>query len=553
MYNNKNRKDLNNINKSYFYNNNIYTNYYKSNINYKNYYDNYKYYENPYDNYKFKKNKISNFYNRFDYYNNNFNDYNYDDFYTDSDSDEEEYEDEYLDDEEYFELKTLEDKNNYGYMYDLPSYKNRLIVLDTEVSGKTEKDYIIEICAYEMINGKLIYKNKFHSFFKPKNYMKKNLIKKHKIPSKAFYYTPFEEKQSLLKFLAFVKDSLIISHNATFDMKMINKSLNYYNLPTIDPYQFKCSMRIFLNYYNFFSPKFSKLKECCEFFNIKYKKRRLHLASYDAYLTGMVMEKIFKHKKFNENKSNFIFNNNNSVLEDNTLKIIEKKILEDKNYKKVIDIGNKDKNLKNFENKNIGNNIRDNKENEIEDFIDKNIESILSDFKKEEEEEKEKLINNNLEKINKEYENKEKEFEDFIDKNIESILSDFKKEEEEEKEKLINNNLEKINKEYENKEKEFEDFIDKNIESILDDFVKVEEKEKLIKSNFKSDHNNKNGEDWEKIVNENIEKIIEDIKDFEKKKNLEKETFDEIFKIISDDDKNDSKIFLGKKYIKRKK
>ena len=115
--------------------------------------------------------------------------------------------------------------------------------------------------------------------------------------------------------------------------------------------------------------------------------------------------------------------------------------------------------------------------------------------------------------------------------------------------------LKEINKEYENKEKEFEDFIDKNIESILDDFVKVEEKEKekLIKSNFKSDHNNKNGEDWEKIVNENIEKIIEDIKDFEKKKNLEKETFDEIFKIISDDDKNDSKIFLGKKYIKRKK
>ena len=107
-------------------------------------------------------------------------------------------------------------------------------------------------------------------------------------------------------------------------------------------------------------------------------------------------------------------------------------------------------------------------------------------------------------------------------------------------------NLENINKEYEKKEKEkeLEDFIDKNIESILNDFVKVEEKEK-------EKLNNKNGEDWDKIVNENIEKIIEDIKDFEKKKNSEKETFDEIFKIISDDDKNDSKIFLGKKYFKR--
>ena len=382
-------------------------------------------------------------------------------------------------------------------MYELPSYKSRLIVLDTEVSGKTEKDYIIEICAYEMINGKLIYKNKFHSFFKPKNYMKKKLIKKHKIPFKAFYYSPFEEKQSLLKFLAFVKDSLIISHNATFDMKMINKSLNYYNLPIIDPYQFKCSMRIFLNYYNFFSPKFSKLKECCEFFNIKYKKRRLHLASYDAYLTGKVMEKIFKHKKFNENKNNFLFNDNNSVLEDNTLKIIEKKILEDKNYKEDIDIDNKGKNLENFENKNISNKLNHNKEKDLEDFIDKNIESVLSDFKKEEK-----------------------------------------------KETLMKKNLENINKEYEKKEKEFEDFIDKNIESILNDFVKVEEKEK-------EKLNNKNGEEWDKIVNENIEKIIEDIKYFEKKKNSEKETFDEIFKIISDDDKNDSKIFLGKKYFKR--
>jgi len=98
---------------------------------------------------------------------------------------------------------------------------------------------------------------------------------------------------------SFIGTSLIITHNASYDLDIINKSLERYNIPIINHSQYRCSMRIFLKYYPEFSVKFSKLNECCKYLKIKYRKRRLHLASYDAYLVGKIMEKIYER---NENQ-----------------------------------------------------------------------------------------------------------------------------------------------------------------------------------------------------------------------------------------------------------
>ena len=489
--------------------------YFQRNINYKNYYDHYKKTDNIFDDINVKRN-IKSSKNIID--DNYFNVYNYDDFYTDSDSEDDDSKNDYLDDNEYFELKTLEDKNQYGYMYDLPSYKNRLIVLDTEVSGKTEKDYIIEICAFEMINGKLIYKKKFHSFFKPKKFMNKRLIKRHKIPSKVFYYRLFDEKQLLLKFLDFIKDSLIISHNAKFDMEMINKSLKYYNLPLIDPYRFKCSMRIFLENYHSFSPKFSKLKECCKFLKIKYKKKRLHLASYDAYLTGKLMEKIFRRKKIIEakNKKNLLSLNNAPLLENNSLKIISKKIEDDTNFKKGI-YNKVDENLNNFEDKNKLNKIYDNKEKEFDEFIDKNIEDIVNDIQKEGV--KGKIMNNNLE-------NKGKDFEKYINENLENIIEEIK-----------------VKNQKDNLQSEIEDEIFKIISD--DNDKKENSSNAIIDEIYKIINDDDKKENLPNEIIDEIYKIIND--DDDKKENLKKDILDQIYKIISDEDKKESKIFLGKK------
>ena len=97
-----------------------------------------------------------------------------------------------------------------------------------------------------MING-LMTKNIFHSFFKPKYRMPPEKIKFHKIPYKAFYLRPNEERNIGRKFLEFINNSLNITHSAPDDMRKINKEVAYNNLPIINNKRFRCSIRIFLD------------------------------------------------------------------------------------------------------------------------------------------------------------------------------------------------------------------------------------------------------------------------------------------------------------------
>ena len=244
------------------------------------------------------------------------------------------YDDEILTEEEYYEMLNKEDKNKFGYLYGLPDIKERILILDTEVSGNKKEGFnLIELCAFEMINGKLT-GNKFHSFFKPKNDMTYNFIKKHKIPKYVFSptYTRNEDINKFLEFLNFVKDSKIITHNAIHDMKMINKSLKDYNLSLITKFQFKCSMRTFLDK----NSKFSTLEECLNHLKIKYEKNNLHLAKYDAYYLSKIIEKMFKEKE----KDDFP----DSEIEEIIGKMIEQSPSENKEEKSNVNfIGKKRK------------------------------------------------------------------------------------------------------------------------------------------------------------------------------------------------------------------
>ena len=290
--------------------------------------------------------------------------------------------------DEYYEKKTLEDKKKYGYMYILPKINERLIIVDTEVTGKYDEDRIIEICAREMING-LMTKKTFHSFFKPKSFMTEAKIKFHKIPKKAFYYNPEEERKIWIKFLNFINNSLIITHNAVYDMKKINKELEYNNLPLIYYKQFRCSMRIFLDKNPFFSKKFSKLKECCEKYKIRYNNRNLHTATYDSLLLGKIMEKIYEEELIKDKRNNNLITN--------------KKINDNNNYKNINIKGKNEVNKgKNNKDDNLEKENKEKKELEMKKFIDNNIESIIEEL------ELETFINENLESIIKEFkENKE--------------------------------------------------------------------------------------------------------------------------------------------------
>ena len=487
MFNNNQNYNSDNIkNDNYDFNNFDYFN--DNNIKY-----NYSNNNNFWNNNEMNRNKKENNKNKYNYNDNDANsdnDYNYLDFYPDykEDSNDD------FNDEEYYEKLSLYDKSRYGYMYDLPDINQRLIILDTEVSGRNRKDFsILEVCAFEMINGKMT-NNNFHSFFKPKTYMTAQSIKKHRVPNKAFYYTPEEEIETFLDMRWFIGTSLIISHNASYDLYIINKGLEKYGIPKINPSQYRCSMRIFLKYYPEYSVKFSQLKECCNYLKIKFRNRRLHLASYDAYLVGKVMEKIFRDQADKNCQNKFILNKDKSIenkIEQENYMIIKK--YEDKekeNYNVNIDNNNNDNN-KNKLIGNISNLIYEDEEKESsyannDNNINKLIENI-NDIKYEDEdedEEKEKINANNDNNINKlignqsdikeekKRDKKEDELDNFIDNIIENFIA--KKEEEESLENFINETIEKIALEKSQKEENnlnerdsMGEFINENLEQIL--------------------------------------------------------------------------------------
>ena len=305
--------------------------------------------------------------------------------------------------EENTSFKSYDDKIIYNYLYKLPPIKNRLVIIDTEVAGISSLDHIIELCALEMINGKLTSKY-YHSFFNPKKRINNSILRKHKIPTKVFKYTYEQEKKIFQEFLKFVNNSIIIAHNAVFDMEKINYELNFYNLPLIDKNQFRCSMRIFLDKYTYFSNKFSKLNECCNFFRIKYDENNLHLAYYDAFLAGKIMEKIYENEYNKEEIKNI---KQKDTLNNNFIK-------QNKNNK----INNEIKNI------DISHSIKaksDDKDS-FEKFVGENIENI---YKEIEAQETDKLVENIL----NEEEEKCNNFNKFVNENIDDIFQLLDKEE----------------------------------------------------------------------------------------------------------------------------
>ena len=300
------------------------------------------------------------------------------------------------------------DKNIYSYLYQLPFIKNRLIILDTEVSGISSLDHIIELCALEMIDGKLT-SQYYHSFFNPKKWLNPSIIKRHRLPKNVFKYTYEGEKNLFKGFLNFVNNSIIIAHNAIFDMEKINYELNFYDLPLIEKHQFRCSMRIFFDKYKQLSNKFSKLRECCDFLGIKYIEENLHLAYYDAFLLGKIMEKIY------ENEYNNVNNGKNNLLINNSIE---------------------NENLKNHEIKSLNSELKNidyrfakeagNTENDsFEKLIDENIDNIYNDLEEQE------ITDIIFEKILKE-EEKNNDFNQNIDENIDDIFNYLRNEEEKE-------------------------------------------------------------------------------------------------------------------------
>ncbi|WP_259286236.1 exonuclease domain-containing protein [Candidatus Nasuia deltocephalinicola] len=205
------------------------------------------------------------------------------------------------------------------------------IFLDIETTGLNWRiDKIIEICCLKKTN----FDNKeyiFHYYLNPGNVkISEGAYLVHGIKNIFLKNKPLF-KNIINKFIFFIRNSKIIIHNTSFDLKFLNnelkksgfKNLNYYCYKIIDT--LKLSKKIYFN-------KKNSLKVLCKRFGINDSKRVKHGALIDCRLLEEVFINlwIIKNKieyKINVKKKIYFFKNNNLILKSNSYNIKFNKFL----------------------------------------------------------------------------------------------------------------------------------------------------------------------------------------------------------------------------------
>lgn len=197
--------------------------------------------------------------------------------------------------------------NNNKLLEKFPdNYKNcRFILLDTETTGlKLESDRLISINAVEMINGELT-GIQFNAYLNRR-------FNDHSVPLMYYlsdynYSREDNVKKSLETFLDFVSDSIVITHNALFDMKFINAELKKYGLRQIPLGQCICTLRILRNLKKIGKlDKNFRLRLCdlCQYYDIYVEPNDLHQGIVDAIVFGRCVAKMLQDGIYNDYHNN---------------------------------------------------------------------------------------------------------------------------------------------------------------------------------------------------------------------------------------------------------
>jgi len=170
----------------------------------------------------------------------------------------------------------------------------KLIFFDTETTGNTEKDFLVQI-AYKSGDGS------FCSLYKPEIKIPPEASAVHHITNKMVAdKSTFKESsdQPIIKKLFEDKDSVVIAHNAPFDLMIIKKE-------DIEPKNFICTLRVI---------RHLDMEGKIERYNLQYLRYLLDLEveaqAHDALGDVLVLEKLFiylknkmiKDEKLNENQ-----------------------------------------------------------------------------------------------------------------------------------------------------------------------------------------------------------------------------------------------------------
>lgn len=187
---------------------------------------------------------------------------------------------------------------------ELPSQVGRLVVFDTETTGLSNEDCLVEIGAVELINGEVT-GVQFHSYINANRHSRPGALRVHGLTSD-FLSKYRRIGRVLTSFFDWVGDARLIAHNAAFDVRMVNAELRRLKRPQLDLSNVFCSAVWYRSRYKGMP---YNLNAVCKHLNIDTTHRTLHGALLDALLTAQAVQKLWHHSVGLEkrNDKNLIF------------------------------------------------------------------------------------------------------------------------------------------------------------------------------------------------------------------------------------------------------
>ena len=155
------------------------------------------------------------------------------------------------------------------------------VILDTETTGLSTADNhkIVEIGCVEL-NNQIPTNNTFHEYINPQRAVSEDAYKVHGYSNK-FLSDKKIFSEIVENFLNFIRDKIIIIHNAPFDLSFLNYELKIINKKPIDIKNVIDTLEIARSKY---PGSQNSLDALCKRFNIDNSKREKHNALMDCHL-----------------------------------------------------------------------------------------------------------------------------------------------------------------------------------------------------------------------------------------------------------------------------
>lgn len=180
---------------------------------------------------------------------------------------------------------------------------SKLIFFDTETTGNTEKDFLVQI-AYKSKDGSFV------GLYKPEIKIPPEASAVHHITNKMVADKSTFKKstdQTIIKKLFEEKDSIVVAHNASFDLVIIKKE-------SIEPKNFICTLRL---------ARYLDKEEKIDRYNLQYLRYLLDIeveaTAHDAMGDVLVLEKLFERLK-NKMMSEITTEGGKKLTEDEVIK-----------------------------------------------------------------------------------------------------------------------------------------------------------------------------------------------------------------------------------------